>query len=235
MSNRRAKRVLPLAFALLATLAFTALGLWQIERRRWKLALIERVEQRIHAVPTAAPGVADWSKINREHDEYRRVVARGTFRNQAETLVQAVTERGPGYWVMTPLVTNAGPILINRGFVPTERRARSTRTAGQVAGAVTVTGLLRMTEPAGGFLRRNQSRADRWYSRDVGAIAQARGMTHVAPYFIDADATPNAGGWPLGGLTIISFRNAHLAYALTWFALAGLSAWGAWLLVKGRR
>ncbi len=235
MSSRGANRVLPLALALIATLMFTALGVWQIERRAWKLALIARVEQRLHAAPMAAPGFADWSQVTREHDEYRRVVARGTFRNEAETLVQAVTERGPGYWVVTPLVTGVGPILINRGFVPTERRARVTRSRGNVAGAVTVTGLLRMTEPGGGFLRRNEPRADRWYSRDVRAIAQARGIKRVAPYFIDADATPNPGGWPLGGLTVVTFRNAHLVYALTWFALAGLSAWGAWLLARGRR
>nr|WP_272214236.1 SURF1 family cytochrome oxidase biogenesis protein [Marinicella sp. W31]MDC2878501.1 hypothetical protein [Marinicella sp. W31] len=30
----------------------------------------------------------------------------------------------------------------------------------------------------------------------------------------------NSGGYPIGGLTVVKFRNAHLSYALTWFAMA---------------
>jgi surfeit locus 1 family protein len=94
-------------------------------------------------------------------------------------------------------------------------------------------GLLRLTEPKGGFLRSNDAVANRWYSRDVSAIADARGLAHVAPYFVDADAKPNPGGFPIGGLTVIRFANNHLVYALTWFALAiGLAA-GA--IVIGRK
>ena len=44
-----------------------------------------------------------------------------------------------------------------------------------------------MTEPGGGFLRRNDPAAGRWHSRDVRAIAAARGLDEVAPYFIDAE------------------------------------------------
>jgi surfeit locus 1 family protein len=87
---------------------------------------------------------------------------------------------------------------------------------------VTVTGLLRASEPGGGFLRANDPADGRWYSRDVAAIAEAEGVGPVAPYFIDAGATPNPRGLPVGGLTVVSFRNTHLAYALTWFALAAL-------------
>ena len=83
-----------------------------------------------------------------------------------------------------------------------------------------------MTEPKGAFLRSNNPAEDRWYSRDVAAIAKARGLSSVAPYFIDADASPNPGGLPVGGLTVISFPNTHLIYAITWFALAGLVAIG---------
>lgn len=234
MSPRGARRSLALAFALAATLLFTALGVWQIERRAWKLALIERVEHRLHAAPSAAPGPAQWSGITRIQDEYRRVVVRGTFRHDAETLVQAVTERGPGFWVITPLMTGAGPILVNRGFVPADRRATASRSVSESSEQATVTGLLRLSEPGGGFLRSNDPQAGRWYSRDVAAIARARGIAHPAPYFIDADATPNPGGWPLGGLTVVAFRNTHLVYAITWFGMAAMSAWGAWLLWSRR-
>ena len=100
---------------------------------------------------------------------------------------------------------------------------------------MTVTGLLRASEPGGGFLRANDPARDRWYSRDVAAIARARGLGEVAPFFIDADATPNPGGYPVGGLTVVAFRNDHLVYALTWFGLAGLSLFGVLLLGRTRR
>jgi surfeit locus 1 family protein len=208
-------------FALLGIVVFTSLGVWQIERRAWKLDLIERVEARVHATPMAAPGPQEWPAIDAKDDEYRHVIVSGHFLNDRETLVTAVTDRGAGFWVLTPLVTkDRSTILINRGFVPSDRRDPSSRAAGALDGETTVTGLLRITEPKGGFLRANDASADRWFSRDVDAIAAKRGLENPAPYFIDADATSNPGGFPIGGLTVVAFHNNHLVYALTWFALA---------------
>lgn len=207
--------------ALVGIAGLIALGAWQLERRDWKLHLIAQVEQRVDAAAIAAPGQAGWSTISADNDEYRHVKATGHFLNDRETLVEAVTERGSGFWVVTPLVTDQGfTVLINRGFVPSERRDVATRIAGQIDSETSVTGLLRISEPGGGFLRGNDPKGNRWYSRDVGAIAAERQLTETAPYFIDADAKPNAGGLPVGGLTVVAFPNNHLIYALTWFALA---------------
>ena len=90
-----------------------------------------------------------------------------------------------------------------------------------------MTGLLRMSEPGGAFLRSNDPAADRWFSRDVAAIAASRGLDKVAPYFIDAERAPGESGLPVGGLTVIAFSNNHLVYALTWGALALMAAVGA--------
>ncbi len=93
-----------------------------------------------------------------------------------------------------------------------------------------------MSEPGGAFLRRNDPAADRWYSRDVAAIAARRGFTRAAPYFIDMDAAPRSApavpGTPIGGLTVVRFSNSHLVYALTWFTLAGMLAGGVALFVR---
>ena len=201
-------------------IGLTSLGVWQLERRTWKLDLIQKVESRVHAVPVSAPGPAAWPAVNAANDEYKRVTASGHFLDDRETLVQAVTERGTGFWLLTPFQTEGFTVLINRGFVPAERRDPASRAEGQISSETAVTGLLRISEPGGGFLRTNDPAQDLWYSRDVAAITAARGLTDTAPYFIDADATPNPGGLPVGGLTVIAFRNTHLVYALTWFALA---------------
>ncbi|WP_407061715.1 SURF1 family protein [Aureimonas sp. SK2] len=208
-----------------------ALGVWQVQRLHWKLDLIERVEARIHAPPAPPPSPAQWAAFDGEAEEYRRVRVEGTFRHDHETLVQALTERGAGFWVLTPLVSPDGTtVLVNRGFVPPERRDPATRAEGQVPGPVSVTGLLRLTEPGGAFLRSNDPEGDRWFSRDVAAIAAARDLGPVAPFFVDQAAGETPGGMPVGGLTVVAFRNHHLVYALTWFTLAAMLAGaGAWV------
>lgn len=218
---RRARMLLLVLCAGLAVL-FAGLGIWQVKRLFWKLDLIARVEARIHAEPVEAP---EPDAVSPE-DEYRAVSLTGHFLNDRETLVQAVTTLGGGYWVLTPFVTRSGFIvLVNRGFVPPDRRAPENRPQGQTDENTILTGLLRLSEPEGGFLRSNDPAEDRWYSRDVAAIARVRGLEKrvvVAPYFVDADAAPVPGGFPVGGLTVVRFTNNHLVYALTWFALAAM-------------
>ncbi|GAO78320.1 MULTISPECIES: SURF1 family protein [unclassified Sphingopyxis] len=231
---KRTRRAAFAAAALIAAIGLAALGVWQLERRVWKHELVAAVEARIHAAPVAAPGPGAWDAVDAKDDAYRRVTATGVFRHDRETLVQAVTDRGPGFWVLTPLETPRFALLVNRGFVPKDRRDVTTRAVGNVTGPVTITGLLRVTEPAGAFLRSNDPAAGRWFSRDVEAIAKARGLSNVAPYFIDADASPNPGSYPVGGLTVVRFPDNHLVYALTWFALCALSLFFAWRLWRIR-
>ena len=215
-----ASRLFLVLLGFLGVLVFLGLGIWQLERRVWKLDLIARVDQRIHAPAVDAPGPQAWDSIDAASSEYRHVRLAGSFADGANTLVQAVTELGGGYWVLTPMRGDSGfTVLVNRGFIPQEHKAEFERESSAMAVPSTVDGLLRISELGGGFLRSNNPAANRWYSRDVAAIAGARGLTDVAPYFIDAGAS-GAESWPRGGLTVVTFRNSHLVYALTWFALA---------------
>jgi surfeit locus 1 family protein len=230
MDRRGAIRGVLLTSLALAAAGFVALGIWQLQRLEWKRALIARVDSRIHAPALPPPARSDWPKVNAERDEYRHVAIAGRYLRGRETRVQALTELGAGDWVLDPLQTADGIVLVNRGFVPD-----GARPLPPPAGPATVRGLLRINEPGGGFPRRNQPAQDRWYSRDVAAIAQARGLSGVAPYFIDATATPADPGWPRGGLTVVRFRNQHLQYALTWFGLAVLTLWASWRLLTEER
>lgn len=212
------------AFLLFSVVVFSLLGIWQVQRLFWKLDLIARVEARVTAAPVSPPPPSQWPTVDAEDFEYRHVQVTGVFDHGHEALVQAVTERGPGFWVMTPLRIQDGfSILINRGFVPPDKKDAETRQSGAPRGTITVTGLLRISEPGGGFLRANDPDADRWYSRDVAAIAAVKGVGEHAPFFIDADATANPGGLPVGGLTVVRFHNSHLVYAATWFSLAAMA------------
>lgn len=219
--------------ALLLFCGFLALGTWQVERRAWKLDLMARVGQRVHAPPVAAPSRAEWPKISAAKDEYRRVRAAGRFLYEAETQVLAVTDSGPGFWVLTPLKLEDGSVvLVNRGFVPADRREHVAHDAADADGTTTISGLLRISEPGGAFLRHNDPTGNRWFSRDVRAIAAARHLDSVAPYFIDADAQSVVPDAPVGGLTVIAFHNNHLVYAITWYTLALMIPAAFWLGVR---
>jgi surfeit locus 1 family protein len=218
----------PLALSLLALLglvlfaSFVALGTWQVHRLAWKTALIARVDERVHASPVPAPAPADWAVITAANAEYRHVRLAGTWLGDRQTRVWTATDAGSGYWILTPLRRDDGSIvLVNRGFAPDGWCDLKGHCPAPPDGEVAVTGLLRISEPSGLF-RHNDPASDIWYTRDVAAIARARGLQDVAPYFVDADAAAGAAAeeWPRGGMTVIQFPNHHLNYLITWYVLA---------------
>jgi len=250
---RRRSRTLRISMAIIAVLMFAgffALGTWQIFRLQWKLALIERVEQRVHAAPADAPPAAQWPQVTAETQEYRHVRLHGVYLPALATRVLASTERGAGYWVLTPMCTADGIVMVNRGFVPAGEGGWKAEAAPAAAGAdacavaaggrqVAVTGLLRISEKSGSVLRKNDPARNFWYARELPAIAKARGLPAVAPYFVDVDAngeTPGEANGPSGGLTVVSFPNNHLVYAITWYGLALMMAVAAvWVVREARK
>lgn len=220
-------RLLLLLLLLTALFAgFITLGTWQIHRRAWKLDLIAQVERKLQAAPVPAPGRESWTQI-KPADQYLKIQAEGTYLPNRDVLVQAVTELGAGFWLLSPLKTHDGFfVLINRGFVDANWHQQPSKNAGSAPPQFRISGLLRLSEPKGGFLRHNDPATARWYSRDIAAIAASMQLpvVDVAPYFIDADATtspdrnPETG--PVGSLTVVRFHNSHLVYAITWYSLA---------------
>ncbi|MCX5497446.1 SURF1 family protein [Kaistia dalseonensis] len=221
--------IAPTIAAIIVFALLCSLGAWQWRRLHWKEALIAQVNGRIHDAPVAAPGPSDWPKLDLAAFDYTPVSVSGSFLNDREAyLYGSLSEpRGPvggvGWWVFTPFRTDAGWIVyVNRGFVPDANRLPAKRLAGQIEGHVTVTGLLRRPERPSHWFGDGISRDDQWFAREPSLFARASGLpaAEVAPYSIDADATPNIGGLPQGGETTIIFPNNHLQYVVTWFGLA---------------
>jgi surfeit locus 1 family protein len=224
-----------MALCAIAFAGFIALGNWQVRREGWKLKLIHDVTARVHASPVAAPGPAAWPRIVQGHLQYLHVQLHGRFLAGKSTRVHGTSDLGYGYWVMTPFESDRGFIvLVNRGYVPAGTPGAQTPAP---EGETSLTGLLRFSEPGGGFFRPNRPKAGEWYSRDVAAIAAARALpaSRVAPYFVDADATGTRARGPVAGLTKIHFRNAHVGYAITWYLMALGTLLGAGLIIRERR
>jgi surfeit locus 1 family protein len=197
-----------------------ALGSWQIERLFWKEGLIAQRQAAIAAAPIAVPQSPEEARGM----EFRHVTDQGVFLHDKEIFLGATSEGGvQGYHVLTPLrEANGRIVFVNRGFIPAELKDRAKRSAGEVAGTVRVNGLLRLP-PEGKpnwFLPDNRPDLNYWFWIDIPAMSAADGLDRVAPFYIDADATPNPGGWPKGGVTRLALPNNHLQYAITWFSLA---------------
>jgi surfeit locus 1 family protein len=225
---------LTIACALLLAL-LCGLGTWQLERLQWKLALIARVNSHMTAAPLTLDEI---QRMTSDEAQYRRVTLTGRFDHAKEAYVFTTDAAGaPVYHVLTPLITDDGrTLMVDRGAVPAEKLAPRTRTAGNVEGPARVTGVWRVPDPPGPFTPRPDPGKRIWYARDLAAIAAADHLALSAPVVIEADAVPNPGGLPVGGQTVVSFRNEHLSYAVTWYGLALvlLGVWLAYHISKGR-
>jgi surfeit locus 1 family protein len=220
------------AFAVLV-----ALGLWQVERKAWKEALIATIAARLSAPPVALPRREEWSRLGAEADEFLRVAVTAEFENDKEGLVYTggstlrEATGGPGYWVFTPArLTGGGDVMVNRGFVPEGRQNPATRAEGEIAGPVDLIGVLRWPELPGLFTPNADGVHNIWFSRDSAAIAAAKGID-AAPFYIELESPDPPGRLPRAGRLQPNLPNNHLQYALTWFGLAAVltGVYATWL------
>jgi surfeit locus 1 family protein len=214
-------RLWPTAFTVPAVLVLLALGTWQVQRLHWKEGLIAERQAGL-----AAP-VAPWAEAARDPAGYlwHRVSARGRFLHDRELVLAARSMNGnPGYHIVTPFEVAGGgsALLIDRGWVPLDRKDPAARAEGQVAGEVAVTGILRPGHQPNWLTPDNDPEKNFWFWIDLPAMARAAGLEGgaVTDVYLEAGAEPNPGGFPIGGQTRTALPNDHLQYAITWYALA---------------
>jgi surfeit locus 1 family protein len=219
-----------------------ALGNWQVKRLAWKEGLIATVTARFAAPPTPLPPPAAWARLDPASEEYRRVTVSATFANDKEALVYTTGsslrggDTGPGYWVFTPARFAGGTVMVNRGFVPEGRQNPATRPQGEIVGSVDIVGIMRWPERPGVFTPAAEPAKNLWFSRDSTAIAAAKEVGPVAPFYIDQEAPGAPGGFPQTGALQPSFPNNHLGYAMTWYGLAAVlvASFGVWFVGRLR-
>ena len=213
--------------ALAAFAVLIALGTWQMQRKAWKKGLIATLTERLEAPPTALPPPSKWSSLDQANNEYRRVKFSATFDHGEESFIYAAASAfrpdvsGPGYWVFTPArLTGGSYVMINRGFVPEAGKDAAARLDGQIPGPVEMVGVMRWPDTRHWFSPADDPAHNLWFTRDPLAIASAKGVRPVAPFYVEQESPVPPGGLPLPGKLVVKLRNEHLQYAVTWYGLA---------------
>ena len=234
-------------FTLVMVALFAGLGVWQLQRRVEKHALIAALTERLAAAPAALPQPAQWSTLTPSVDEFRRVRFTATYASGPDAMVyssgSAVRDdvSGPGTWAFLPARLPTGEtVVINAGFVQNtmQDRAQEDRAVKPLVTSqpVTLTGYLRFPETAGMLTPAENITRRLWFIRDHHAMARALGWGEVAPFYIDLETPVPANGIPKPGPLDVHLKDDHMQYAITWFGLAGavVIAFGVWLRAQRR-
>ncbi len=212
-------RFWPTLTTALMLIALIGLGSWQVQRYSWKTELIDKLQSRSASEAIALPvkpGVLD-------DIEFQRVRLAGTFLHQHEFYLLGRSLRGgPGLHIVTPFqrADGAGHVLIDRGFVPFEKRAPTTRSEGQVEGVVEFEGIVRIAKGPGAFTPENDVTGNTWYFIDPVAMSNAAGLESLPGFYVLSAAEDTPGGFPVTKQWRLDIRNNHIEYAATWFLMA---------------
>jgi cytochrome oxidase assembly protein ShyY1 len=233
-------------FTLVMLALFIGLGVWQLQRRVEKHALIAALTERLAVAPGALPLPTQWSALTPARDEFRRVSFTAAYEQLPDAMVyssgSAVREdiSGPGTWAFLPARLPSGEtVVVNAGFVPNTMQERSPQDRAVkplITGQpVMLTGYLRFPEKAGVLMPAENLARRLWFTRDHLAMAHALGWGEVAPFYVDLEQPVPASGIPKPGPLEVHLKDDHMQYAITWFglALAVVMAFGVWL--RGQR
>lgn len=215
-----------------------SLAMWQMERRAWKRDILDRIATNQAAAPLSLDELLKGDPLR---FEYGRVKVSGTFLHDKEFYLAARSLKSKvGMQVVTPLrAENGAIVLIERGWIPSDKKEPEKRAEGQLPGKVELTGILRRSQIKRQYAPDNDTARNFWFHVDVPVMRQMAGGRpdpKLDSFFLDADATPNPGGVPVGGQTRLDIPNDHLQYAITWFliALAGIGVYLAYHWENGR-
>jgi surfeit locus 1 family protein len=210
--------LVPTLFSVPAIIVMVGLCIWQVQRLHWKEGLIAERESRVSAEPVALPAPG----VDPAGMEYRRVRLEGSFRNDKELYLGARSLNGNvGYQVLTPFaLAGGGTVLVNRGWIPVERKAPESRAEGQLGGNRTIEGIVRVPHGQAWMQPDNEPDKNMWFFVDLPDMAAASGVDLRTDLYVDAGPAENPGKYPVGGQTRIEMPNDHLQYAITWGLLA---------------
>lgn len=214
-----------------------SLGTWQVKRLAWKESLLASIETRMASPPSPLSEIEDRFQKTGDVDYYP-VTLSGALVPGAEQYFLSTYDGQSGWNIYTPLTLGDGRfVMLNRGFVPYDRRDPATRPA-PASGEAQYTGLARnpLIGKPSSVTPDNDADGSTWYWKDLQGMAAAAGIDRekLLPFFVDDWSETAPGTLPINRTTLVLLPNNHLQYAVTWYGLAA-ALLGVWAVFTFRR
>ncbi len=193
-------------FVYFIILTLLSLGFWQIYRLNWKLELIEQIENSLKNDPVEL--------FNIEKKNYLRIKTSGDIDFDKQIYLYNLNDAGkPGFEVINPIKIGNEDYLVNRGWIPFEKKDLpdiNLVDQNQIVGT-----LMLQTKPSP-FKPENDIEKNYWFTLDREDILKFTGR-NFSEYVIYLN-----GDYKIPKPRVITTKisNNHKKYAITWFSMA---------------
>ena len=193
-------------FIIFFIFVFIALGTWQIIRLNWKNNLILEIENSLKNPPVE---LTQSNKVN-----YLKIKTSGSVDFEKQIYLYNLNDTGtPGFEVLNPITINGENYLLNRGWIPFEKKDTpeiNIIDQNNIIGTIKIQGRKNIFKPD------NDLKENYWFSLNREDILKFTGKK-FSKYIIYLD-----GNYQLPRPKIITanISNNHKKYAITWFSLA---------------
>ena len=182
------------------------LGFWQIYRLNWKLDLIEQIENSLKNDPVELSNI--------EKKNYLRIKTSGEIDFDNQIYLYNLNDAGkPGFEVINPIKIGDENYLMNRGWIPFEKKDLpeiNLVDQNQIVGT-----LMLQTKPST-FKPENDIEKNYWFTLNREDISKFTGR-NFSEYVIYLN-----GDYKIPKPRVITAKisNNHKKYAITWFSMA---------------
>ncbi len=193
-------------FVYFIILTLLSLGFWQIYRLNWKLELIEQIENSLKNDPVELSNI--------EKKNYLRIKTSGEIDFDKQIYLYNLNENGkPGFEVINPIKIGDENYLMNRGWIPFEKKELTEINfvdQNQIVGT-----LMLQTKPST-FKPENEIEKNYWFTLNREDVLKFTGR-NFSEYVIYLN-----GDYKIPKPRVITAKisNNHKKYAITWFSMA---------------
>ena len=193
-------------FVYFIILVLISLGSWQLYRLNWKLNLISEINNSLKNDPV------ELSKSNKKN--YLRITTSGKVDFDKQIYLYNLNDNGtPGFEVINPIVIDNDNYLINRGWIPFEKKNSQEINffdENNIIGTLKLQGRKNIFKPD------NDIGKNYWFSLNREDISKFTGR-EFSKYIIYLDGNYQ---FPKPKKITANISNNHKKYAITWFSLA---------------
>ena len=193
-------------FVYFIILILLSLGSWQLYRLTWKLDLISEIENSLKNNPI------ELSKSDKKN--YLRIKTSGNIDFEKQIYLYNLNENGkPGFEVINPIIINNENYLINRGWIPFDKKNQSEIN---LFNSNNIIGTLKIQSKANSFKPDNDVKENYWFTLDRDDIFSYTGKK-FSRYIIYLNGDYKV---PKPKVITANISNNHKKYAITWFSMA---------------